>query len=219
MKQDAQHLRAARERLAASRTRAELEAQLRRAEVYAACPEIEQVDKAVKQLGQGLMLSAISLHSREDKAAFNARIDAQKANIDALLSDRAELLRAAYQQHARRSARPVRRIHPASPPSSLHGTHLSLCKRNFCSILPASTVIVNNFLCSLLFILLNPAFRISNTGNPEKGIDNGRRCAYNAPIQTVRVFLIPGSHGNIKTAMASCRRVLCASLPFFIFEV
>lgn len=95
MKQDAQHLRAAKERLAASRARAELEAQLRRAEVYAACPEIAQVDAATKQLGFELMKSAISTHSREDKATFGARIDAQKANIDALLSDREELLRAA----------------------------------------------------------------------------------------------------------------------------
>ena len=95
MKQDAQYLRAAKDRLAASRTRAELEAQLRRAEVYAACPEIAQVDAATKQLGFALMKSAISAHSREDKAAFDARIDAQKANIDALLSDREELLRAA----------------------------------------------------------------------------------------------------------------------------
>ena len=95
MKQDAQYLRAAKHRLAASRTRAELEAQLRRAEVYAACPEIAQVDAATKQLGFALMKSAISAHSREDKAAFDARIDAQKANIDALLSDREELLRAA----------------------------------------------------------------------------------------------------------------------------
>ena len=99
MKQDAQYLRAAKDRLAASRTRAELEAQLRRAEVYAACPEIAQVDAATKQLGFALMKSAISAHSREDKAAFDARIDAQKANIDALLSDDIEGAAQAMQRH------------------------------------------------------------------------------------------------------------------------
>ena len=95
MKQDAKHLRAAKDRLSALRTRAELDAQTRRAEVYAACPEIEQVDKAIRSLGLDLMKQAISAHGSQDKAALDARIDAIKANIDALLSDRAELLRAA----------------------------------------------------------------------------------------------------------------------------
>lgn len=89
MNQEAENLRRIQERLALYRAAAQREAEQRKKEIYQICPEMQQIDRALQNLGLELFQAACG-----GREGLSQRIAKVRSTNEALLQDRAEILRA-----------------------------------------------------------------------------------------------------------------------------